>query len=72
MAVMSDTGKATGGAAFPRPGQATGMMLRDWFAGQVLPSLIADSDNSYRGLSTPAVAAAAYRYADAMIEARDK
>ena len=60
-----------GGPAFPRPASdfpnyaQVGMSLRDWFAGQALLGI----------LSAPVVpdeprAVLAYRYADAMLEAR--
>ena len=64
-----------GGAAFPishsnEPGAyeaETGMSLRDWFAGQALAGLLADTN--VLG-SAPEVANAAYRFADAMLAAR--
>ena len=62
-----------GGAAFPRAAtQAstgdTGMTLRDWFAGQAL-AMLADNrmDDIGSDLVSKAIAAAAYKIADAMI-----
>ena len=50
-----------------------GMSLRDWFAGQVLPGLVSyDPRMSDKGYEPNNVAELAYKYADAMIEARDK
>jgi hypothetical protein len=43
-----------------------GMSLRDWFAGQALAGLLAHTGESERNR-----AVAAYRYADAMLRARD-
>jgi len=43
-----------------------GMTLRDWFAGQALAGLLAHTGESERNR-----AVAAYRYADAMLRARD-
>ena len=63
-----------GGSAFPAmlPGGnycTTGMSLRDWFAGQALAGLLADSNI----LGTDKwFAEAVYRYADAMLNAREK
>ena len=75
------TTKNTGGPAFPvtatdRSGQIAptefGMTLRDWFAGQALVGLL--SDPICEGSNDPfgQYAEASYRYADAMLEARDK
>ncbi len=57
-----------GGPAFPvyAPGLSNGMSLRDWFAGQALAG-IAVRDTV---LPFEDEAAAAYRYADAMLAAR--
>jgi hypothetical protein len=45
-----------------------GMSVRDWFAGQALPGLIAlDSDADYKGIVHDA-----YLFADAMLAERDK
>jgi hypothetical protein len=43
-----------------------GMTLRDWFAGQALAGLLAHTGESERNR-----AVAAYRYADAMLRARE-
>jgi hypothetical protein len=54
-------------AAFPTATYEPGMTLRDWFAGQALAGLLADSDMA----STPTgFAEGAYQYADAMLAER--
>lgn len=69
--------------AFPspddgRPADGYGMTLRDWFAGQIAPSLlIADTNDVFSVLGTVAavqrhVATVAYGYADAMLAERAK
>ena len=55
--------------AFPKmnekqPSYQTGMDLRDWFAGQVLPTLIG-------GAGMENITKAAYKWADAMMKARE-
>ena len=59
-----------GGAAFPVPYVTlhTGMTLRDWFAGQALAGLVFHND--YGAVSDKDIAKGAYKFADAMIEAR--
>lgn len=44
--------------------------LRDWFAGQALTGLVFHNDYGMR--SDEDIAAGAYRYADAMLKARNK
>ena len=75
-----------GGSVFPKMGSLYnadenlknvfsdgGMSLRDWFAGQTLPGLVAyDPRMSDEGYEPNNVAELAYKYADALIEARDK
>ena len=55
--------------AFPKinekqPSYQTGMDLRDWFAGQVLPKLIG-------GAGMEDITKAAYKWADAMMKAME-
>ena len=51
------------------PSCISGMTIRDWFAGQALMSMLSAPDKI--GDGTPALAAGlAYKFADAMIEAR--
>lgn len=66
-----------GGQAFPTPEDEHthhiyGMTLRDWFAGQALPTmttdLVADDDDE----AFDVAARDAYRAADAMLRARTK
>jgi hypothetical protein len=60
-----------GGACFP----ATGMSLRDYFAGEAMAALISrpDKDPQHRGiLAVPKMTQYAYEYADAMIAERAK
>lgn len=70
-----------GGPAFPKTREAiidsrsAGMTLRDWFAGQALAGLVQlrAVHEAARESGEPAekiTAAAAYEYADAMLEAR--
>mgnify|MGYP001559385529 CR=1 FL=1 len=75
-----------GGAAFPATlyhdardfGQRTGMTLRDWFAGQVLPAVMLSSDAAYmtgkrdEAPGTKEYVSDAYRIADAMIKERNR
>jgi hypothetical protein len=74
-----------GGPAFPYRGdgdeggfeQFNGMSLRDYFAGQCLASMEVDSDGAYpsdggrKAIDAKLAATACYRYADAMIAARN-
>ena len=76
--------KKDGGPAFPNDNDphpqnwSTGMTLRDWFAGQALPALMAKAYKVLEGtlgledgITVFSVASkAAYRCADAMLEAR--
>lgn len=75
---MSDQPK-DGGPAFPHRSQyvgqddATGMSLRDWFAGQALTGLASGHDNTGGWAWTPEnVATTAYIIADAMLAAKVK
>lgn len=54
-------------AAQPVAEETDETVLRDWFAGKALAGLLADSEV---GGSAEIVAAACYRYADAMLAAR--
>lgn len=59
-----------GGTAFPisdRGAVEPGMSLRDWFAGQALAGMLADSNVKGQPV---VIADGAYRLADAMLEAR--
>lgn len=62
-----------GGPAFPESGprgqaaSGEGMSLRDWFAGQALTGLIAQTD---RKLLCATFADESYKLADAMLKAR--
>jgi hypothetical protein len=62
-----------GGPAFPTtwpdqcPGEGTS--LRDWFAGKALAGMLADPNVL---ATAPEVADTAYRFSDAMLEARKK
>ena len=67
-----------GGPAFPRRAcvvesivdwGTAGMSLRDWFAGQALVGLVANTEACYSVLDK--VAIYAYRCADAMLKARE-
>lgn len=84
---MSDEKKPTGGLAFPAvlynpdgvpTGQDLGMTIRDWFAGNLMPGLMAELYQQCRETKTEveniyvAAAGAAYEAADAMIEERSK
>uniref|UniRef100_A0A6M3J6Y6 Uncharacterized protein n=1 Tax=viral metagenome TaxID=1070528 RepID=A0A6M3J6Y6_9ZZZZ len=72
--------KPDGGPAFPEHIQLSdmravlrrsGMTLRDWFAGQVLPSVY-DRGGRYGPEGMKQVAEYAYACADAMLAERDK
>lgn len=65
------TDKETGGPAFPAQffdERATGMTLRDFFAAQMLASVFSSTSRVEPKLKD--IAAACYRAADAMLEAR--
>lgn len=75
------SGKNDGGAAFPGPlwhidekngpvCDNPGMTLRDYFAGKGLQGIC--SDPASANMTGKAIAEAAYEYADAMLEAREK
>ena len=72
-----------GGSAFPHMydmhnaseqcfGSNDGMSLRDWFAGQALMGMCRAKKHEIGKAAMQLAAEAAYDYADAMIEARDK
>ena len=68
--------KNDGGPAFPALNPTTnllhdGMSLRDWFAGQILASMIANTALSSK-YTEQLVAAGAYFLADAMLAEREK
>jgi hypothetical protein len=75
--------KDTGGPAFPVPGlhensDYDGMTLRDYFAAKAMQGLIAHEERAKQlgshnlGDFDVRVAICAYRYADAMLEAREQ
>jgi len=69
---MSGMSHDDGGSAFPVSG---GMSLRDWFAGQALSTvlthyLVANGNGCAADHALRNVPALAYKYADAMLEAR--
>ncbi len=77
---MSDE-RDDGGPAFPHrwtavdgaPMGVRGMSLRDYFAGQVLPSVFESANRSNRELATTdKVAEKAYQIADAMLKAKEE
>lgn len=66
-----------GGQAFPSSGdygsQLSGMSLRDWFAGQIIAGIMADTSTCLdgpNGIQTNACAQQAWELADVMIRAR--
>jgi len=68
-------GKDTGGAAFPCEGGSdsglyadAGMTLRDYFAGQALVALVTSRAVDHLNFNNQSMTA--YKYADAMLEAR--
>ena len=65
MSTINDGGQAFP-AGNPTHGGHEGMTLRDWFAGQALAGMLANPDSwtGDRGVM-------AYRYADAMLRARE-
>ena len=67
--------KPSGGPAFARPDGSEGMTLRDYLAGQALAGMPLKDDGqrpSGASLDFMWAAAAAYKYADAMIAERAK
>ena len=78
---MTNESKDTGGPAFPRPGDfnpQTGMTLRDYFAAKAMQGLIAHEERAKQlgshnlGDFDVRVAVCAYRYADAMLKAKEQ
>lgn len=72
---MIRTDGTDGGPTFPaqedeRMFGSYGMSLRDWFAGQVLAGIVANPEGGTGGVEI--VSLWAYRYADAMLKARDE
>lgn len=67
------SGSDNSGPAFPvtlEDGSCyIGLSMRDWFAGQALSGLLAESNHSL-GLPVSSVVSAAYLYADEMIAQR--
>lgn len=53
-------------------GVDTGMSLRDWFAGQALAGALQNYTTSKFGCTEAEVAVGVYRYADAMLAARNQ
>ena len=67
---VKDGGPAFPGAELPaHPNHPTGMSLRDWFAGQALHGLC--SDKEFYSMRIELLALEAYKYADAMLAARE-
>ena len=82
---MTNESKDTGGPAFPCEGVVTndgilyeGMTLRDYFAAKAMQGLIAHEERAKQlgshnlGDFDVRVAVCAYRYADAMLKAREQ
>jgi len=66
--------KDNGGSAFPSHGSMgevaqEGMSLRDWFAGKALSGIVPQNSSGFREWEW--YGEAAYKLADAMLEARD-
>ena len=76
------TDRHDGGQSFPRPklgddcgrafGQQDGMSLRDWFAGQALAGIYANSADDSPAGAHGRCAKEAYEAADAMLAARSE
>lgn len=68
--------KDTGGPAFPKTPfievgtPQNGMTLRDYFAAKAMQGMLAVEENN--GITVDKLAAYAYDYADAMLEARNR
>lgn len=75
MAPVPEKKTDDGGPAFPRQsgtldmGGATGLSLRDYFAGQALANLLRGDGDDW---SVHAIASDCYRQADAMLKARSQ
>ena len=54
----------------PQPAVHTGMTIRDWFAGRSITGFLPGAE--YTDSEVQALAKKAYRFADAMIKAREK
>ena len=71
------TDKKTGGPAFPKTPfveigtPQNGMTLRDYFAAKAMQAYMSDTSLTWEGSLYDSAAAAAYRVADAMMEARE-
>lgn len=68
MSLQTFTIKNDGGPAFPATG-TVGMSLRDWFAGQALAGMLADSNLDH---PSEVYAERVYLLADAMLAERAK
>jgi hypothetical protein len=68
---QTDTFRTPDGRSVWRPAES-GMTLRDYFAAQALPALIAAFvDDARRGVKSESPAVVAYQMADAMLRARE-
>ena len=58
--------------AFPKDSDGRFMDLRDYFAAQAMPELVSIDSHQFPELDYSDIAEISYKYADAMMKAREK
>jgi hypothetical protein len=61
-----------GDANSPKVRPNSGMGMRDWFAGRALEGILANPEDEAMDASPEEIAQLAYKFADAMLEEREK
>jgi hypothetical protein len=61
-----------GDSNFPKVRPNSGMGMRDWFAGRALEGILANPEEEAMDAPSEEIAQLAYKFADAMLEEREK